>query len=214
MKKLQDNLYQFSIYIPPMDFTIHQYLLAMEPSVLFAAGTVQQARSIIPEIKEVLGGRPLDYVFVSHMESDEAGGVFALHEAFPEMRIICGHLAARELPGWGYEGTVVPEDAASMLSDGELDLQFVDYPAEVHDQMGLLAYERSSGILYSADLFLRYGNGVGQTMKASWADEVAAIDAERVPNAAQCTELQKDLLALSPRFVAVGHGFCLDCTEE
>lgn len=41
-----------------------------------------------------------DYVFVSHMETDEAGGVFALHEAFLDMKVICGHLAARELPGW------------------------------------------------------------------------------------------------------------------
>jgi flavorubredoxin len=214
MKKLADNLFQFSIYIPPMDFTIHQYLLATEPSILFAAGTVQQARSIIPEIRKVLGGRPLDYVFVSHMETDEAGGVFALNEAFPEMRVVCGQLAARELPGWGYEGKLLPEDASSTLSDGELDLQFVDYPAEVHDQMGLLAYERTSGIFYSADLFLRFGNGVGETRKASWADEVAAIDEERVPEDMRRAKLKEDLLQLSPRFVAVGHGFCLDCTKE
>ena len=46
-----------------MDFTIHQYLLA--------TGTVQQAERSLPEIEEILGGRPLDYIFVSHMESDE-----------------------------------------------------------------------------------------------------------------------------------------------
>ena len=57
------KLYQFSQYIPRMDFTIHQYLLA--------TGTVQQAERSLPEIEEILGGRPLDYIFVSHMESDE-----------------------------------------------------------------------------------------------------------------------------------------------
>ena len=54
-----------------MDFTIHQYLLATEPSILFATGTVQQAERSLPEIEEILGGRPLDYIFVSHMEPDE-----------------------------------------------------------------------------------------------------------------------------------------------
>lgn len=48
-------------------------------------------------------------------------------------------------------------------------------------------------------------------MKASWADEVSAIDAERVPHAEKRGRLQQTLSALSPRFVAVGHGFCLEC---
>ncbi len=99
------------------------------------------------------------------METDEAGGVFALYEAFHDMKVICGHLAARGLPGWTM-------------------------------QVGS---------------FLRYRNGVGQTMMASWADEVFAIDAERVSHAEKRGRLQQTLSALSPRFVAVGHGFCLEC---
>ena len=30
MKEIRKNLYQFSVYIPPMDFTIHQYLYAAD----------------------------------------------------------------------------------------------------------------------------------------------------------------------------------------
>ncbi|MGN0287431.1 MAG: hypothetical protein ACI4B6_07165 [Atopobiaceae bacterium] len=211
MNKLADDLYQFSIYIPPMDFTIHQYLLAAQPSVLFAAGTAQQAKAIIPQIREVLGGRDLDYVVVSHMESDEAGGVFQPHQAFPGMKVICGQLAARELPGWGYDGPIVPVQGGQVLQQNGLDLRFVDYPAEVHDQMGILALDQKRGLFYSADLFLRFGNGVGQMMDASWADEVNAIDSQRVPNEGLRAQLQRDLLQLSPKFVAVGHGYCLNC---
>ena len=75
MIEIAKKLYQFSIYIPPMDFTIHQYLYASNPSILFAAGTAGQAKYILPEIKEILGERELKYIFVSHMESDEAGGI-------------------------------------------------------------------------------------------------------------------------------------------
>ena len=49
----------------------------------------------------------MEYVFVSHMESDEAGGLTVLKEVFPNIKVICGQLAARELPGWGYTGEVV-----------------------------------------------------------------------------------------------------------
>ena len=44
MQRIYKNLYQYSVYLTPMDFTIHQYLLASEPAILFAAGTVQQPR--------------------------------------------------------------------------------------------------------------------------------------------------------------------------
>lgn len=118
---------------------------------------VHIARAALPEV--------FDYVFVSHMETDEAGGVFALHEAFLDMKVICGHLAARGLSGWAMQ----------------------------------------------VESFLRYGNGVGQTMKASWTDEVSAVDAERVPHAEKRGRFQQTLSALPPRFVAVGHGFCLEC---
>ncbi len=159
----------------------------------------------------MLGGRDLDYVLVSHMESDEAGGVFELRRAFPHMEVICGQLAARELPGWGYDGPIVSVQGGQVLRQNGLDLRIIDYPAEVHDQMGILALDQRSGLLYSADLFLRFGNGVGKTLDASWVDEVNAIDAQRVPNDALRRQLQDSLRELTPRFVAVGHGFCLDC---
>lgn len=211
MKKIAHNLYQFSMYLAPMDFTIHQYLLTSTPSVLFAAGTAQQAHAIIPEIRTVLNGRDLDYVFVSHMESDEAGGVFYLHDAFPNVKVICGNLAARELPGWGYDGTIVAVHSNTTFEDGELSLQIVDYPSEVHDQLGIVALERTTGIFYSSDLFLRYGNGIGQTVHTSWIDEVESIGADRVKDPLARAKLQDDLRALCPQTVAVGHGYCLSC---
>lgn len=211
MKKIAENLYQFSTYIPPMDFTIHQYLLATDPAILFAAGTAQQAQAVLLEIEGVLDGRPLRYVLVSHMETDEAGGVFAIRRAYPDVQVICGGLAARELPGWGYEGSIVAKAGGETLSDGGLDLRFFDYPAEVHDQDGILALERNSGIFYSADLFLRYGNGVGQTIEGSWENEVDAIDTQRVPVESKREGLKAALKAVRPTFVAVGHGFCIEC---
>lgn len=145
------------------------------------------------------------------MESDEAAGVFALREAYPDLAVICGGLAARELPGFGYAGKIEAVSGGQELEDGDLDLRFFDYPAEVHGQDGVLCLERSSGILYSADLFLRFGNGVGKMIEAAWRDEVAAIDAQRVPDAGQRKALQDALLEVEPAFVAVGHGFCIKC---
>lgn len=211
MTQLYKNLYQFTVYIPPMDFTIHQYLLAGDPAILFAAGTVRQAQAILPQIKDILGEKKLSYIFVSHMESDECGGVSVFHDQYPDVRIICSPLCARELPGFGYDGCLLPVESTQPLQDGDLDLQFFDYPSEVHLQDGLVCFERNSGIFYSADLMLRLGNGQGQVRKASWQQEIASIDGQRVPNEEKLEKVKNDLAQISPGFVAVGHGFCLEC---
>lgn len=128
-----------------MDFTIHQYLLATEPSILFATGTVQQAERSLPEIEEILGGRPLDYIFVSHMESDEYGGIRIFLERYPDAKVICSRLASRELPGLGVECDCVAADGDTVIEEGDISLKTITYPCEVHLQDGIIAYEQNSG---------------------------------------------------------------------
>ena len=211
MKAIRNNLYQFSLYIPPMDFTIHQYLLNTDPAILFAAGTVQQAAAMLPDLKTILGKKPLKYVFVSHMESDEAGGLRVLQKEYPDLTVIAGAITARELPGYGYTGKMITRRGGESLTDRDLSLSFIDYPSEVHLQDGLLACEKNSGILYSADLFLRFGNGVGQVIREDWQSEVARIDDQWAPNEEARKKLQPRLEFLNPAFLAVGHGYCIDC---
>nr|WP_302649517.1 hypothetical protein [uncultured Agathobaculum sp.] len=102
MQPVYPHLYQFSTYIPPLDFTIHQYLLCTEPAVLFASGTMQQAEQILPQVQEILAGRPLGYIFVSHMESDECGGLAVFLRAYPAVTVVCSPLCARAARLWLY----------------------------------------------------------------------------------------------------------------
>ena len=66
-------------------------------------------------------GRELKYIVISHMESDEAGGIFVFRKAYHNVIVICGPLAARELPGWGYEGTIEIKSGKDELDDGEFN---------------------------------------------------------------------------------------------
>lgn len=214
MKAIYDKLYQFSTYIPPMDFTIHQYLLATDPAILFAAGTVQQAEQNLPKIKKILSGKELKYIFVSHIESDECGGLSVFQKEYPSVQVICSQLAARELPGYGYYGTLAIGSSKTTLKDGNLELQFFDYPSEVHMQSGLVCYEKNTGIFYSADLMLRFGNGVAKTEDAVWEEEVKSIHLDYIIADGIFDNLKKQLNTIHPVWIAVGHGFCLKCADE
>lgn len=209
MKPIHKNLYQFTVYIPPMDFTIHQYLLASDPAILLATGGMDQARTILPQIREALKGKALKYIFVSHMESDECGGLPVFLKEYPNVTVICSELGARELLGYGYRGKMMIGKPDEILCDGELSLQFFSYPSEVHFQNGLVCYEQKSGIFYSADLMLRYGNAAGKIMEGTWKQEVSDIALESVPNGFMA--LKNALQTVSPEFIAVGHGYCVKC---
>lgn len=213
MENIYENLYQFTTYIPPMDFTIHQYLLASDPAILFAAGGIKEAQANLPKIKKILNGRPIKYIFVSHMESDECGGLPVFLKEYPGVTVLGSALAARDLPGYGYTGNITVGSEHELLEDGELSLRFFDYPAEVHLQNGLVCYEQNSGIFYSADLMLSYGNSTGKLKKNSWENAVAAIEARSIPDAEKLADMKKRLLGISPELIAVGHGFCISCAE-
>lgn len=129
---------------------------------------------------------------------------------FPNIKVICGQLAARELPGWDYTGEVVAKCGGEVFQEGELDLLFVDYPSEIHDQNGLLVFDKASGIFYSSDLMQRFGGAAGKTIQASWADEVNVISDSRVPVEEKREKLKAELLEITLKFVAVGHGFCIE----
>lgn len=211
MTEIIKDLYQFSMHIPPMHFTLHQYLLLSEEPVLISAGSVQQAEQILPEIKKLLNGKELKYILFPHIESDECGGLSVFQKEYPEVVTICSELSARELPGFGYTGEIESKKQGDILTGNGFSFKFIDYPSEVHLQNGVVFYEETRKIFFSSDLMLRFGDAIGQTIDNSWKDEVEAIDIERIPNKDKLKTLKSNLQQIEPKFIAVGHGFCINC---
>lgn len=209
MNQIRENLYQFSLAIPPMNFTIHQYLLDVTYPMLVGTGTKDFAISILKELKTILNNRDLAYIFVSHMESDECGGLDLFLQSYPNVSVICSTLCARELSGFGYRGKILPVKGGDRLNSEDFDLQIINYPAEVHLQNGIVALEQHSGIFFSSDLLLSYGMAQGCIKNVSWHDSVAKISKDRVPDEVAREALKSDLLKIHPSFAAVGHGYCL-----
>lgn len=193
---------------------MHQYLLATEPSVMFATGSFGQAEWILPEVSHILGDRPLKYLFLSHFESDECGGIRLFKKKFPKLTILCSGFMAKELPGFGYCGRVIVGEEGDGFEDGEVSFKFFRYPAEVHLRDGLLCYERNSGVFYSSDLMYRKMVSKENIVEDTWDSEVDAIDSIRVPDSVRRERLKEELRLISPNIVAVGHGACVKCVRE
>lgn len=209
MQPIYQDLLQFSNYIPPINLSFHQYLLSGNEPLLVHTGNIQQATALIPKIKAELNGRALKYIFISHFEADECGGLSRVLEHYPESKPICSEVTARQLSGFGLANEVIVKKPGDKLKTDTYELEFFAYPSEMHLWEGLLAMENQRGIFFSADLMIRFGEASGIVIESNWETEINNIHLEQVPNPEQRVQLQQILTQLHPRFVATGHGPCL-----
>jgi len=195
---ISGNLYQFTEMTGKMALPMHQYLLASDPSVMFATGNYAQAEWILPEIHKILGERPLNYLFLSHFESDECGGLFLFKKAFPKLIVICSNFTASELPGFGYKGRVIVGNESRGFDERDVRLRFFRYPVEVHLRDGLLVYEENSKMFYSSDIMTKEMQTRDKMIDGNWKAEVSALDASEVLDGAKREKLKNALLSFSP----------------
>jgi flavorubredoxin len=204
--KILDNLYMFNSLNEQINLSFNQYLLLGEESILFHTGSHQQAQEILPGIKALLDGRSLNYIFVSHFESDECGGLTFLLSHFPEAKTICSPVTARQLLGFGFNNELEIKNPGETLKVSACSLDFISYPSEMHLWEGLLVVESKQGILFSSDLFIRFGNLSETIITANWEDEIKGIESHQIPSPEARKTIQETLLKLPLNYVAPGHG--------
>ncbi|MDL2220517.1 MBL fold metallo-hydrolase, partial [Eubacteriales bacterium OttesenSCG-928-N14] len=140
-----------------MHLTFNCFLMDSASPVLVHSGTVSQVEQMLPLLRNRLSGRTLRYVFASHFESDECGGVQLLKEHYPELVMLCSANTARELAGFGMDIQPRIVRGGEVATDEGFSLQMIDYPSEAHLEKGLIAFEQTRGLLFSSDLLGQIG---------------------------------------------------------
>lgn len=203
------DLHQFSTYIPQINLSFNQYLLLADEPILIHTGNIQQAEAMIPKLKTALNGKDLVYIFISHFESDECGGLALILKDFPKAKVVCSQTTAQQLTGFGLTDKAIIKKPGEKIKTSDYELEFLSYPSEMHLWEGLLAVENIRGIFFSSDLMMAFGEEMGTVKESNWHSEVNNIRIEQVPDPQKHAQLQQALLQLKPSFVATGHGPCL-----
>ena len=209
MPQIFDDLYQFTGYVPPIDLTFHQYLLSIDEPILIHTGSRQQAEALVPQIKDVLMDKELKYIFISHFESDECGGLEIILKEFPGAKVIASEVTARQLDGFGITSDVLIKKPEDKMIIGESEFKFISYPSEMHLWEGLLLLDLKRGILFSSDLMIRFGNSGGKILENTMEEELTGITEEQVPDREKREKLIEDLRKENIKFIATGHGECI-----
>jgi flavorubredoxin len=207
--KVFEDLQMFNSYLGFIDLGFNQYLLLGSEPLLIHTGSKDQAVEMLPKIKALLGDKPLSYIFISHFESDECGGLSFLKEYYPQAKPVCSQVTARQLMGFGIASEIITKAPGDVLESSNFILRFIRYPSEMHLWEGLMAFEERRGLLFSSDLFIRRGKLNEPIVDSNLEEEIQKIAAEQIPNFDALKAIQNDIKNLPIKFIIPGHGPCL-----
>ena len=158
------------VYSVPAGVSYNSYLLTDEKTVLFDTVDKAVSRTFFENLEHELGGRPLDYVIVHHMEPDHSATLSELLLRHPETTVVCNDKTAVMIAQFFGKDAVKNMQLVKegdVLSAGAHELTFYLAPM-IHWPEVMMTYDKSAHTLFTADAFGVFGALNG----AIFADEV------------------------------------------
>jgi len=149
-----------SQYIVPEGMSYNSYLILDEKTAVMDTADARCAEQWLANLKDALGERRPDYLVVHHMEPDHSSMIARMMEMYPELTVVASAAALRMLgqffEGLDTTGRTLAVKEGDTLELGEHCLQFIAAPM-VHWPEVMVSFDRSSGVLFSADAFGKFG---------------------------------------------------------
>lgn len=152
----------------PEGVSYNSYVIMDEKTALLDTCDISVSAVFWKKLRGVLGGRPLDYFVIDHMEPDHGAAITQVLEMYPDVTVVGNSKTFDML--YNFYG-ISPANRLEVkegdeLSLGRHTLRFI-FAVMVHWPEVMFSYDTASGTLFSADAF-----GTFKTLSGSlYADE-------------------------------------------
>lgn len=159
-----------SQYAVPNGVSYNSWVILDEKVAVLDSVDPRKTEEWLSNLAGALEGREPDYLIIHHMEPDHAGSISALADKYPAMTLVGN---AKTFPmlaaftGRDFADRALIMKEGEELALGAHTLAFYMAPM-VHWPEVMVSYEKSSGTLFSADGFGRFGDA---DPAAPWVDE-------------------------------------------
>ncbi len=149
-----------SQYAIPNGISYNSYVILDEKVAVMDTIDARKSEEWFNNLANVLNGRTVDYIVISHLEPDHAANIKALADKYPDAKLVLSSKAKTMLPQFfnidnlDERCQVVAE--GDELSLGTHKLVFIMAPM-VHWPEVMLEYETTEKVLFSADAFGKFG---------------------------------------------------------
>ena len=158
------------VYSVPRGVSYNSYLLLDEKTVLLDTVDKAVRERFLENLEEGLGGRPLDYLVLQHLEPDHTAAIESVICRHPQVTLVLNKKSADFTSQFfGIDSSVktLIVGEGDTLCTGSHTLRFFMAPM-VHWPEVMVTYDEKPRILFSADAF----GGFGALNGAIFADEV------------------------------------------
>lgn len=160
-----------NVYPIPQGIAYNSYVLTDKKNVLFDTVDSAVAARFFENLRQILNGKPLDYMVINHMEPDHCSQIANIMREYPSVKIVCNtktkQMIEQFFPQTYAEDTFLLIKEGDTLSTGNHELTFIFAPM-VHWPEVMLTFDKTTGTLFSADAFGTFGALNGNI----FADEV------------------------------------------
>ena len=154
------RLHLFENLFPiPRGVSYNSYMVLDEKTALLDTVDSSIALQFIQNVRATLGGRPLDYLIVNHMEPDHYGTIEMLLPYYPNLKIVGNQKTfqmIRQFYDFDVDKHAIVVKEGDSLELGRHTLRFYTAPM-VHWPEVMVTYEENEKILFSADAFGTFG---------------------------------------------------------
>lgn len=193
----------------------NSYLLMDEKTVLFDTADWAVGRQFVENVKAALNGRSLDYLVINHVEPDHAASLEEILLRWPDVNIITSSKAVVFLRQFGFSldsGKVREVKEGDTASFGRHEVVFLT-ASMVHWPEVLMTYDKTNGVLFSADAFGSFGSLDGKLFAdeydfdGEWIDDARRYYANIVGKyGPQVSTVLKKAAGLDIKYICPLHG--------
>ncbi len=158
-----------NIYPVPDGASYNAYLIRGARNILMDTVDRSVCGRFFENLHHALGGEPLHYIVINHMEPDHCSCLGELSQRYPEAVIVGNRRTFAMIEQYfrmDFSQRCLVVEEGSMLDTGSHKLHFVMAPM-VHWPEAMVAYEEKEQVLFSADAF----GGFGALNGGIFADE-------------------------------------------
>ena len=207
LDEITNGIYRISTYVPDINFTFNQFLVAADEPLLFHTGPRGMFPLVAEAVAKVVPVESLRWITFGHVEADECGSMNMWLAAAPHAEVAHGAL------GCDVSLNDLSDRPPRSLADGEvIDLggkrvRHIDTPHVPHGWEARVLYEETTNTLLCGDLFshldgqqaLTTNDVVGPAMEAEHIFHATCL----APHTATTLRTLGDL---APSTLAIMHG--------
>ena len=149
-----------SQYDVPNGMAYNSYIIFDDKIAVMDSVDARKTDEWLENIADALGDKKPDYLVIDHVEPDHSGSIMALVEKYPDIKLVGNAKTFQMLSQFfddvSFDERKVVVKEGDELSLGTHTLTFI-MAAMVHWPEVMVTFDKSEGILFSADAFGKFG---------------------------------------------------------